>query len=277
MEGAHRGRRLAVSGRAAVGRPNRDGLERADARVLLRLRSCDDPRVRLLCIPYAGGGPRIYQSWVDLLPAGVDLWAVEPPGRGNRIGEPPFATLDLLVEELLAALAPDLDVPLAVFGHSMGALIGFELACALRRHDLPQPAEVFVSGHQAPQLPPVEPPTRGLSDPDFMERLRRLGGTPEEALEHSELMDVFLPLLRADFEAVEAYEHRAEPPLSSGITAFGGRSDQLVGKEQLEAWRVHTVGYFAVHLLAGGHFFLQHSASSLLALMADRLEHLLTS
>jgi medium-chain acyl-[acyl-carrier-protein] hydrolase len=254
---------------------NGDATVGGDARVLQRLRSSDDARVRLVCIPYAGGASRIFQRWAELLPAGVDLWAVEAPGRGSRIREPPFETIGAVVDEVLAALEPELALPVAVFGHSMGALIGFELVRALRRHDLPQPVELFVSGHQAPQLPPTEPSTRDLSDADFVERLRRLGGTPEVALEHPELMNVFLPLLRADFAAVERYEYRTEAPVACGISAFGGRSDQLVRREQLEAWRVHTVGRFAVHLLAGGHFFLQHSAPTLLASITERLDHLL--
>ena len=247
----------------------------AGSRVLQRLRSVEGARVRLLCIPYAGGSSRIFQPWLELVPAGVDLWAVESAGRGSRIAEPPAETLEPLVDELLAAVVPDLDVPLAVFGHSMGALVAFELARSLRRRDLAEPVALFLSGHQAPQLPPRESPTRDLSDPEFVQRLRRLGGTPEELLEHEDLLEVFLPLLRADFAAIESYEYRDEPPLGCGITAFGGLGDRLVGREQLEAWRVHTVGRFDLHLLPGGHFFLYQSAASLLALVSARLGHLL--
>jgi surfactin synthase thioesterase subunit len=247
----------------------------SDQRVLQRLRSLDEARVRLLCIPYAGGSARIFAPWPELLPAGVDVWAVEPPGRGSRIVEPPSETLEPVVEELVEAVEPELDAPLAIFGHSMGALVGFELARALRRRGLAEPEELFVAGHQAPQLPAREPPTRGLSDADFVERLRRLGGTPEELLEHEDLLEVFLPLLRADFAAVESYEYRTEAPLRCEITAFGGLDDRLVDREQLEAWRVHTVGRFDVQLLAGGHFFLRQSAASLVADISARLGHLL--
>jgi surfactin synthase thioesterase subunit len=217
----------------------------------------------------------VFRSWAELLPADVDVWAVQAPGRARRLREPPLERIELIVDEVLTAVAPDVDVPMVVFGHSMGALVAFELARALRRHELPEPAQVFVSGHQAPHLPPVEPPTQGLPDEAFLERLRRLDGMPEEVLQHQELMAVFLPLLRADFAAAEAYEYRDEPPLSCGITAFGGRGDRLVLPEQLEAWRVHTIGCFDVHLLPGGHFFLHHSAPTLLAVIARDVEHLL--
>jgi surfactin synthase thioesterase subunit len=257
----------------ASGKP----LDRPDGHVLHRYRSQPGARVRLLCVPYAGGAPPVFRSWAELLPVGVDLWAVQAPGRARRISEPPFEHIELIVDEVLTAVAPDLDVPMVVFGHSMGALVAFELARALRRRELPEPARLFLSGHQAPHLPPVEPPTHGLPDEAFLERLRKLDGTPEEALQHPELMAVFLPLLRADFAAVEAYEYRDEPPLSCGITAFGGRGDRLVREEQLEAWRMHTIGPFAVHLLSGGHFFLHHSAPSLLAVVVRDLEQLLPS
>jgi len=243
-------------------------LTRVASRAVAPLAAPRDAHARLLCIPHAGGSSAVFRPWAALLPAGIELWAVQAPGRGERMAEPPHDRIEPLADEVLTALRQEPSLPTAIFGHSMGALVGFELARASRRAGLPLPVHLFVAGHAAPQEPQSRTPTGALSDDEFIERLSELGGTPEEALRHPELMEVFLPILRADFRAVEAYAYRDEPPLACPITALGGEDDRFVAPEELSGWRAQTVRRFALELMPGGHFFLTTSAARVVAMVA---------
>ncbi len=232
-------------------------------------------RLRLLCFAYAGGGPPIFHHWAGGLPAGVEVCAVQLPGRGARVREAPFTRLAPLVETLASALRPDLDKPFALFGHSVGALIAFELARALRRRGQPLPAHLFVSGCGAPQLPDPRLPIHALPDGEFVAELAQLGGTPAEVLAHAELMALLLPALRADFALSETYVCAEEPPLACPVTAFGGVDDARVSRDRLEGWREQTVGSFTLRLFPGDHFFINTARPALLEALAGQLEPLL--
>jgi medium-chain acyl-[acyl-carrier-protein] hydrolase len=171
--------------------------------------------------------------------------------------ERPFTRLSPLVEALAQALAPLLDRPFAFFGHSLGALVSFELARQIRRQYGVHPVRLFVSAGRAPQIPHRVPPIHTLPDKEFLVELRRLNGTPSELLDHEELMDIMLPLLRADFALYETYVYLTEPPLSCPISAFGGLQDHRVSKSDLEAWRAQTSGSFSLRMFPGDHFFLK--------------------
>jgi len=166
-----------------------------------------------------------------------------------------------LVEALAGAL-PLADLPFAFFGHSLGALVAYELARALRRRGGPEPLALLLSGRRGPRRPPREEPIHALPEPQFLARLRELNGTPEEVLGHGELMQLLFPLLRADFALHETWEHRPEEPLAIGVSAFGGLADPDVSREDLEDWRGETRGRFRLRMLPGDHFFL-HSAAAL--------------
>jgi medium-chain acyl-[acyl-carrier-protein] hydrolase len=169
-------------------------------------------------------------------------------------------------------LHPHLDRPFAFFGHSLGALVAFELSREIRRqHDL-LPVHLFVSGCGAPQSLYPHPPIGMLPDTAFLEELRQLNGTPAEVLEHEELMQLLLPTLRADFTARETYAYADEPPLDCPISAFGGMQDGRVERDRLEAWRDQTSGPFSLHTFPGGHFFLHSSQSLLLQTLSHALE-----
>src|SRR6185437_8848497 len=170
-------------------------------------------RLRLFCFPYAGGGPAIYRLWPQNLPTDVEICVAQLPGRGTRMREQPFTNLDALVQAATEAIKPLLDKPFALFGHSMGAMISFELARRLREQGQPQPSYLFISGRRAPQLPNDDPLSYNLPDTELRQELLRLNGTPKEVLEHPELMELMLPLLRADFSVVETYEYRPGVPL----------------------------------------------------------------
>ena len=220
-------------------------------------------RMRLFCLPYAGGGASAYRGWAAALPSEVEVCPVQLPGRESRLREPPFARPEPLVQALVDALAAHLDLPFACFGHSMGAMLAFELARELRRRGGPLPLHLFVAGRRAPQVPPREEDIHDLPEPEFVARLRELNGTPEEVLQHAELMRLLIPVLRADFSVNETYTFRPEEPLDLGISAYGGLGDAEVSREDLVGWSEHGRGPFRLRMLPGDHFFL-HSARDLL-------------
>jgi medium-chain acyl-[acyl-carrier-protein] hydrolase len=232
-------------------------------------------RLRLFCFPYAGGSALIFRKWVDILPSFVEVCPVQLPGRGNRLDEEPFTCPDELVRAVAAALLPHLDKPFALFGHSMGATISFELARLLRREGAVMPQLLFISGRRAPQVPDREPPLYNLPEQELMAELHKLGGTPAEVLEHPELMEVMLPLLRADLTVAETYTCATEPPLDCPLCVFGGLQDKDVTREDLLAWAEHTTGRFTLRMLAGDHFFLNTAQSLLLRTLSQEMYQLL--
>ena len=226
---------------------------------------------RLFCFPYAGGAASIYRDWANKLPSSIEVHAVQLPGHGNRLREPLFKRVQPLVKSIAEELMPHLDGAFAFFGHSMGAIISFELAQLLRRENKPGPSHLFLSGRQAPHRTTKETPTYDLPEPEFIEELRRMQGTPNEVLEHPELMSVLSPILRADLEICQTYECESRPPLDCPITVFGGLQDEEVSREQLEGWRDYTTSTFTVRMFPGNHFFLHTSAPVLLRMVAHDL------
>jgi medium-chain acyl-[acyl-carrier-protein] hydrolase len=228
-------------------------------------------RIRLFCFPYAGGGTAIFRTWAAELPREIEVCAVRLPGREHRLMEPPFMRLTPLVKALTHALRPYLDRPFAFFGHSMGALVCFELAHALRQDQPQGPTHLFLSARRAPQVPAPYPPIHALPDPQFVEKLRRLNGTPEAVLREPELMEVLLPVLRADFAICETYAYAPKALLDCPIAAFGGLQDSEAGHDDLAAWRDHTRGTFSLRMLPGDHFFLHSHRTLLLQAISDEL------
>jgi medium-chain acyl-[acyl-carrier-protein] hydrolase len=228
-------------------------------------------RLRLFCFPYAGGSAFVYGGWGKSLPPHVELCPVQLPGRGGRMLEKPYTQMGPLVADATAALRPLFDKPFAFFGHSMGAAIGFEVARLLRREGAAMPVHLFVSGRRAPQLRRPPEDVYKLPEAEFIEELRRLKGTPAEVLEHPELMQVVLPLVRADFEVIQTYEAADEPPLDVPLTAFGGLSDGEVSREDIEAWGAQTTRAFASRMLPGDHFYLTANQHLLLPLLSQEL------
>jgi medium-chain acyl-[acyl-carrier-protein] hydrolase len=234
------------------------------------IRTKSQPHLRLFCFPYAGGGASIFRLWSEKLPSQVEVCPIYLPGRENRLKEPLFTHLAPLVQTLAHALHPFMDIPFAFFGHSMGALISFELARHLHRIHYPGPAQLFVSAHRAPQLPDTNAPLHDLPDPALVDALSRLGGTPQAILQHTELMNVMLPILRADLTLCETYIYTAEPPLDCPIAVFGGKQDSMVSAQELREWRHQTRSACMLHILPGDHFFL-HSQQHLLLATLSRL------
>jgi medium-chain acyl-[acyl-carrier-protein] hydrolase len=230
--------------------------------------------LRLFCFPYAGGAAAIYRAWPQLLPADVEICAVQPPGRERRLHEKPFTNLLTLVEAAGPALLPYMDRPFAFFGHSMGAWISFELSRYLRRKNQPKPLRLFASGCPAPHIKNRSAITHNLPDDEFIKELRHLKGTPKEALDHPGLMELMLPLLRADFSVTGTYAFAEDEPLDIPITVFGGTEDDHITQPDLEAWRNHTARAFALHLLPGDHFFIHTAQDKLINLLSREVDQL---
>lgn len=228
-------------------------------------------RLRLFCFPYAGGSAAIYRSWADRLPPEVEVLPVELPGRASRFREPLCQSVAEVVVQASVGLAPLFDRPLAFFGHSMGAVIAFEMARQLRREGRAAPVWLFVSGRRAPHLNEREDPMHALPDDEFLLRLRDLNGTPEEALQHPELMQMMQPMLRADFAVVETYRIQPEAPLSCPLSVLGGLADPEVTRDDLAAWAQHSTGPFSQRMFEGDHFFLNKVQPQLLQAVAQDL------
>jgi medium-chain acyl-[acyl-carrier-protein] hydrolase len=227
--------------------------------------------VRLFCFPHSGAGAYTFWTWLPSFPAHIEICPVRLPGRENRIDEPLIADMPALAQATAAGLRPYLDRPFAFFGHSMGALLSFELARYLRRHDGLSAVRLFVSGHGAPHLPAAEPPCHALPEAEFVTKLRELHGTPDEVLDNLELRALILPIVRADFAMCETYVYEDDEPLACPISAFGGRQDGCVSRADLEAWSVHTRADFSARLLPGDHFFLHQARVQLIRLIEDDL------
>jgi medium-chain acyl-[acyl-carrier-protein] hydrolase len=226
-------------------------------------------RLRLFCFPFAGVGASAFRSWGSELGPCAQLCPVQLPGRESRQNEPPFRRMDVLVDATLKGLAPYLDVPFAFFGHSMGALVAFELARRLLHE--PMLRRVFVSARQAPHLSASFSPIAHLPSPKFVAAVQqRYGGIPEPVLACPDLLELLLPRLRADFEVLETYLFRPGIPLRCGISVFGGTTD-TVSESELNAWREHTSGSMRLRMLKAGHFYLDSSCDALMSAIADDL------
>jgi medium-chain acyl-[acyl-carrier-protein] hydrolase len=225
---------------------------------------------RLFCLPYAGGGAVAYHLWKDRISEHYDLVQIHLPGRESRLREPPATRVNGLVPKLARELIPWMDRPFAIFGHSMGALIGYELARELRSVHGMQPDHMFVSGFRAPHLPAREK-LMDLPDAQFIQRLRAYGGIPEIIIQNPELMEIFLPILRADFQVLDTYTYQPAEPLNCPLTAFGGNRDPNISSDEVEAWHTQTSDEFACRFLPGGHFFINESRDSLLDCICDAL------
>ncbi len=228
------------------------------------------PKLRLICFPYAGGSAQVFKPWLDFLPDSMELCAVQLPGRSSRFTEPNFTALEPLVADLSREIRPFLDLPFVFFGHSLGAAVSFELCRTLGREGI-APEFLFVSGRNAPHQPRRRPPIHHLPDDEFKTELLDMNGTPQEILENQELMELMLPMLRADFTISETYKFQPGPALQCPLASFGGEKDPDVDEEGVSGWGEHTAAAFHWHMLPGDHFFLHQSREILLHRMVQHL------
>jgi medium-chain acyl-[acyl-carrier-protein] hydrolase len=218
-------------------------------------------RLRLFCIHCAGGNATSFNAWAGALPASVDMRPVHLPGHGARFAEPPQRRAGPLVRGLVDALSGALDAPFALFGHSMGALLAFEVARELRRREAPSPKRLFVAAAPAPHLPRTAAPVAALPDAELLTAVdARYGSIPSDVMREPELVPIVARALRADMEIVEAYRYVEEPPLSTPLVVFGGLSDASIPQAALDAWRRQTTAHFVLDMVPAGHFLLEAPA-----------------
>ena len=232
-----------------------------------------EPRLRLFCFPHAGAGAAIFRDWPKHLPDGVEIACPCLPGRDARAGEPPISQMAPLARDLADDIASLIDRPYALYGHSLGAFVAFDLANELVRRGLPPPTRLLAAGQRGPSLPYPLDPIYHLPEEAFLAAVRRRhNAIPEAVLADKAMMAYLARLLRADFTLVEAYRHQAGERLNCPITAFGGLDDPGIAREQLEAWARETTGACTIRMVSGGHFFPQTNQAGFLAELSAQLE-----
>lgn len=234
-------------------------------------RTKDENKLRLYCFAYAGGSASVYSNWQDELGSEVEVCAIQLPGRGTRFGEMPIQSMSVLTQEIARAIVADSSKSFAFFGHSLGALVSFEVSRYLRGHYLPQPRHLFVSGCAAPQCREPSRKLHQLPDDELLDELKDYNGTPPEILSDRTLMTLLLPMIRADFGLAEEYIYRAAPKLNLPISVFTGAGDTHVSDQQASGWGRETTGPCQVHVLDGDHFFLHHQRAFILKQIANEV------
>jgi len=240
-------------------------------RWLERTRGSAAPRFRLFCFPYAGGGAAIFRNWARDLALDVEVCAVRLPGREQRYSEPAFRRAEQVVDALTPILAGLLDLPFAMFGHSMGAVLAYEVARAIKTAARVEPLALFCSARRAPDSPRRGRNRHELPRDELIAELKAFNGTPAEVFQSDELMELVLPMLRSDLELIESYTSRPGTTLSCPVIAIGGAKDPDVFPEELAGWEKVTAGPFRSLVLEGDHFFINSARTSLLQAMRREL------
>ncbi|HLZ63920.1 MAG TPA: alpha/beta fold hydrolase [Ktedonosporobacter sp.] len=238
---------------------------------IVRYRENVQAPLRLFCFSYAGGGASAYRSWADALPLGIEMYCIQLPGHESRFGEPPYTRMVPLIQALADVIYPYLDRPFAFFGHSMGALISFELARQLRRTHDRHPVRLCIAAFRAPQLSNPNIKIYYLPSEVF-KVVMRADGIPEQILQNEELMEALLPTLRADYELCDTYTYIEESPLACPFSLFGGLEDVRVHAADIEPWGQHSSASSSLTLVPGPHLFLQTAQDLLLAEICQALE-----
>lgn len=238
------------------------------------LRRCSGPRdpgARLICLPFAGAGAAVYADWALPATLAAEVWAVRLPGRENRWREEPLRELGSMVEGIAEAVSPMLDRTWVLFGHSMGALLAFELTRRFREAGARLPVHLFLSGAKAADLPPWRPPASNLSDEQLLDRLAIMRGPSRSTAVDRDVLLAMAPTIRADFATCESYAYRDAAPLDIPITGFAAADDPEVRVDEVGEWARHTCSRFALYTFTGGHLFLQDDAATVLDVIAANL------
>lgn len=213
-------------------------------------------RIKLFCLPHAGGNAAHFYSWSRWLPGGIDVVPVELPGHGTRLREPLVEDWRTLLDDLTDAVASHLTGAYVLFGHSLGAVLAYEVARILQGRGT-TPALLVAAGRNGPSAALSHRPIHQLPDAELLAALRRLGGISDGLLREPDLLRMFLPCLRTDLRFAECYERAPGPPLSCAILAVAGRRDRMTDEAGMRAWRRETSGTCDLVVVDDGHFFLQ--------------------
>lgn len=234
-------------------------------------------KAKLFGLPYAGGSSVMFKNWKSKLDPSIELVPVELAGRGRRIEEPFYADINEAVADVYRQIRHELGEPgtepeYALFGHSMGCLIAFELYYKIVEMNHRTPKTLFLSGRPAPHLDPIAKKVHMLPDREFIEEIVKLGGTPAALFENEELADIFLPLLRADYKLAETYDYVPRPnKIDCDISVFYGKYDELFSSDAIGEWEPHTSGACHLYGFEGGHFFVADCEDDLLSVINQTL------
>lgn len=214
-------------------------------------------KMKLFCLAYAGGSCSIYEGWKKYIHPYIEVVPVEYSGRGKRFSESLYTNINDLTEDIYNTIKSELnEMPYAFLGHSMGSLVAYELAYKIKENHENDPMHIFFSGKSAPNIIKTEKVLHTLNDNEFKKEILKLNGTPKEVLENKELMDIFLPVLRADFKANEEYEYNGKrDKLDCDFTVLYGKEEDIEINEIIE-WKNHTKCSCNFFQLNGGHFFI---------------------
>ncbi|MFJ5309712.1 thioesterase II family protein [Streptomyces sp. NPDC088350] len=227
--------------------------------------------VRLVCLPHAGGSASFFYPVATAMPASVDVLALQYPGRQDRRTEPCLTSVSEIADQVVTALVPWADRPLLFFGHSLGATLGFEVARRLEREHGIVLAGLFVSARRAPSRKRWET-VHQRSDAGIIDEMRRLNGTDVGLLTDPDVLDMVLPAIRADYQAVETYEYEPGPKLRCPVVCLVGDDDPKVDQDEARAWSEHTEGSFELRVFTGGHFYLSSHQTAIVDLIAQWAE-----
>jgi surfactin synthase thioesterase subunit len=232
-------------------------------------------KMKLFLFPYAGGAAASYNQWKQYLDPSIEYRSIELAARGRRMREPNYNSIDDAVDDVLNIIKNELtQTTYALFGHSMGSMVAFELAYKIKMNNLPMPVHLFLSGRAAPQISRDKKRTlHHLNDIEFKKQLLEMGGTPKEFFDHPELLEVFLPLLKGDFRLTETYTHpKKDAPLDVNMTVLSGKQDED-STEEVEAWRVHAGKDCQIHYFEGGHFFIHEETKRVVDIINGALKN----
>ena len=243
------------------------------SRSLRRYAPRPEASVRVVCFPHAGASAPVYRPWAMRIDPRIDVVAVQLPGRGDRMRERPLETIDEMVHAILPEIVGLNDLPLALFGHSMGAAVAFELALSMAEAGTSPPSRLIVSARRPPDMRDERPSIGQLPDQEFLRELeRRYGSIPQEIRSDPEVLAMFLPILRADIGALERYQECTRlGRVTCPLHAWGGSDDPTTPVEYLEAWVRRTHSMYSRRVFAGGHFYLEPN----LAVVLREMERLL--
>lgn len=228
---------------------------------------------RLLCVPYAGGGAGTFRGWAALLPAHVEAFAVQLPGREERLREAAYETWPAMMAALIDSLERLPDLPSAIFGHSLGAVMALEIGRWMQVRRPGQLRHLFVSGRPWPGGGEhLRGDLAALPDAQLLDALEQQYGSPPVALSHPDIQPLVLPTLRADLRLLASYRYQPVAPLACPLTVFAGAGDPATPAASLAEWRCETSGPFAIQVMEGQHFFLEERCAQLVADVVSRLE-----
>ncbi|MFA0812843.1 thioesterase II family protein [Microbulbifer epialgicus] len=232
-------------------------------------------KMRLFCLPYAGGNASTYLPWEESLPEFVKLIAIQPPGRANRICEAKYTSMYSLVTDMYQAIEPYLDKPYVIFGHSVGSRVGFELVRSIKQNGKLMPIHFFASGSRAPNICGATKKIYNLPESEFIKELMSFNGTPKELFKNRELLSLLIPLLRADFQISEDYQFTGDECLKCDLSIFSGESDDSISESELIEWKRFFNGRNSSEVFQGGHFFIQQDRDSVVRKISTTLNNIL--